>query len=232
MSDEEIIQKECHIGLAGFEDLARLACAHDARPRRVYSFVLDGRRVASIILTLADTLVVLHAPLPKDGGYVSYRIDAGREYCDVTDTASSRAANAAPIIHLKSSITRLGAAGSPDEIPNVFDPVELCDMGSLARLIYDPDFPDEPDLALYAVPVDDAWILGRPMMFGLDRLYHAFYYVRLAEEPSMPFLGYGHDSVQEPRFADRVADHGSVYMPIVKLKDAHPIFGLGSHGKS
>lgn len=225
MDGQGVKQGECHIELESFADLARLACSYTSRPKRVYSFMLGDDRVASTILTMANTVAVLYAPLPKDGGYISYKIDAGKEYYDVVDTASSTTSSA-PIIHLMSNITLLDVAKSSDEIPDTFDPVELRDVGSLARLTYDPDFPEDSDLTLYAIPVDGAWVLGRPLLFGMDELYHAFYHVRVDSEPASPFLRYGHDRIQAPVFTDSIAEHGYLYMPIIKLKSAHPIFGL------
>ena len=224
MSDE---QKECHIELASFADLARMACSYHEHPRRVYSHMLDGVRIASTTLNLANTLAVMYAPMPKDGRYISYSIDAGRESCGVTDAVSNTAARNAPVIRLKSGITHLEVADKhADNIPDVFRPVELADMGSLARLTYDPDFPDEPDLTLYAVPVDGSWVLGYLVLYEMDVSYYGFYHVRCDAEPDKPFLRYRHDSAQEPELTDTI-EHGSLYMPIVKIKHPNPIFGFG-----
>ena len=217
-------QRECHIELAGFDDLARLACSYREYPRRVYSFELDGRRVVATVINLSNTLAVLYAQLPRTGRYVSYKIDAGREVCDVTDSASN-SASCAPIIHLKSKLTRLEAAASADEISDVFHPVELGDLGSLARLTYDPDFLDSPNLTLYAVPVGGRWVLGYLIYIEMDQPHYEFYYLGLDAEPNSRFVRYKADRAADPEFTDRV-EHGYTYMPVVKIKKAHQIFGF------
>lgn len=224
-------QKECYIELASFEDLTRMACAQ--HPKRIYSFDLDGICVAAITMNLGNTHAVMYAPLPKneDGGrYISYKIDdVKKESCKITDTISNGSVSA-PIIYLKSNITYLESATSRDEIPDVFNPIELKDIGSLARLTYDPEVPDESELTLYAMPVNDtSWAIGHWMMIDMDESYHLFYYIMSDAEPTMPFLRYKHESKQEPEFTDKM-EHGYMYMPVIKFKELHPIFGFDVKG--
>ncbi|MDE0526480.1 MAG: hypothetical protein OXI27_07810 [Thaumarchaeota archaeon] len=247
---------ECHIPLESFEDLARLACSYQAHPRRIFSFVRGGgggddsggeggsdnngsnsddddggTRVAATALNLANTLVVMYAPLPKDGRYVSYVIDGGRERADVVDAASN-AASYAPIIHVNSEpcLTHMEVGPAADDIPDAFHPIELADLGSLARLTYDPDFPDEPDPVIYAVPVGGLWALGYAVAYDMEESHYVFYHVMLDAKPDKPFLRYGHDRAQEPELSDRI-EHGHVYMPIVTVRDPHPIFGFAAHSR-
>ena len=267
-------QRECRVELGSFEDLARLACAYRPHPRRMYSFVIDSDckadkdtvqhnndktpadkiRVASILMNLTNTIVVLYAPLPPSigpgnlGKYVSYMINGTKESCKVSDRISN-GSSSAPLVHLDSGITSLKIAESAGEIPDVFSPVRLEDLGSLARLTYDPDYPDEPELTLYAIPMPcvssssssssdvDAgikpthdgnckWALGYMMMYEMDESHCVFYYVMCEKGPEMPFLRYKHDEDREPEFVEKI-EHGYVYMPIIKLKRPHPIFGFG-----
>lgn len=230
MSKEEQLQGECHIELASFADLARMACAYHQHPRRVYSFERNGVRVAAITMILTNTLVVMYAPLPKNdksAKYIAYKIDSTKkESCSIAYKIAN-GTSSAPIIHLKSNITHLGVANTKDEIPNLFNPIELKDIGSLARLTYDPDFPEEPELTLYAVPVDNGlWAIGYIIMYEMDEVCYEFYHVMCEDEKQiMPFLRYRHDREQEPEFTDMV-EHGYTYMPVVKLKKSHPIFGF------
>lgn len=223
--------KECRVPLDSFDDLVRMACAPHEHPRRLYTFELDGTRVAATAVNLANTLVILHAPLPASdtgAGYATYVADGGRETCGVSKTASNASRNA-PLIHLKSNITDLEIACTKDEIPDVFMPVELCDLASLARLTYDPDFPDTPDLTLYAVPMPDSgsWALGYVLLYEMDQPSYAFYYFVCDSRPSTLFLRYRHDADTLAEFTDRM-EHGYLYMPIIKIKEPHPIFGLGA----
>lgn len=217
-------QRECHAELASFEDLARLACSSREYPKRVYSFELDGRRVAAITMHLTNTLAVMYAPLSKSGGYVSYKIDADKEACGVVDSISN-SLSCAPIIHLKSRITQLRMAVEADDIPDVFHPIELADLGSLTRLTYDPDFPEASNLALYAVPINNSWVLGYLVYLEMDEPYYEFYYIRMDAEPEGHFVRYSANSASEPEFTDRI-EHGYTYMPVIKLKEEHPIFGF------
>jgi len=188
-----------------------------------------GIRVAATALNLANTLAVMYAPLPKDGRYVSYAIDGGRERTDVVDAASN-AASYAPIIHVNSEpcLTHMEVGPPADDIPDVLHPIELADLGSLARLTYDPDFPDEPDPVIYAVPVGGLWALGYVAAYEMEEAHYVFYHVMRDAKPDKPFLRYGHDRAQEPELSDRI-EHGYVYMPIVTVRDQHPIFGFDAH---
>lgn len=190
-----------------------------------------GTRVAATVFNLANTLVVMYAPLPKDGRYVSYAIDGGRERTDVVDAASN-SASYAPIIHVNSEpcLTHMEADPPADDIPDVLHPIELADMGSLARLTYDPDFPDEPDPVIYAVPVGGLWAMGYVVSYDMEESHYVFYHVMRDAKPDKPFLRYGHDRAQEPELSDRI-EHGYVYMPIVTVRDQHPIFGFDAHSR-
>lgn len=190
-----------------------------------------GTRVAATALNLANTLVVMYAPLPKDGRYISYAIDGGKERAGVVDAASN-AASYAPIIHVNSEpcLTHMEFGPPADDMPDVFHPIELADLGSLARLTYDPDFPDDPDPVIYAVPVGGLWALGYVAAYDMEESHYVFYHVMRDAKPDKPFLRYGHDRAQEPELSDRI-EHGYVYMPIVTVRDQHPIFGFDAHGQ-
>ena len=95
-----ITQNEYHVELSSFDDLARLACALQEYPKRVYSQELDGTRIISSSLTLANTLLIFYTPMPKSGRYVSYRVDSGKEICDIVESTKTNS-NYAPIIHMK-----------------------------------------------------------------------------------------------------------------------------------
>ena len=62
-----ITQNECFVELSSFDDLARFACALQEYPKRVYSQDLDGSRIVSSSITLANTLLVFYASNAKIG---------------------------------------------------------------------------------------------------------------------------------------------------------------------
>ena len=98
-------------------------------------------------------------------------------------------------------------------------------MGSLARLTYDPEFPDESDLTLYAVPHKNSWMLGYVTSIEMDEYYYNFNYVELDSEPEKNFMKYQGNQGQNPVFVDSF-DHGFSYLPIIKIKEDHSLFGF------
>jgi len=217
-----ITQNEYHVELSSFDDLARLACALQEYPKRVYSQELDGTRIISSSLTLANTLLIFYTPMPKSGRYVSYRVDSGKEICDIVESTKTNS-NYAPIIHMESKISSLPVQSK--KISDQFHPIQVKDLGSLARLTYDPEFPDEQNLTLYALPHNKSWVMGYITTLDMDEVYYNFNYVELDSEPTKHFVKYQGNQGQDPEFSDNF-DHGYSYLPIVKIKSEHSIFGL------
>ena len=217
-----VTQNECFVELSSFDDLARLACALQEYPKRVYSQEIDGTRVVSSSITLANTLLIFHAPMPKHGRYISYQITSGKEICDITDSTKINS-HYAPIVHMESEISSLPV--KTEKIPDQFHPIKVKDLGSLARLTYDPELPDEHNLTLYVLPHKKSWILGYITSLEMDEVYYNFNYVELDSEPTKHFVKYRGNQGEDPEFADHF-DHGFSYLPIIKIKTEHSIFGL------
>ena len=217
-----ITQNEYHVELSSFDDLARLACALQEYPKRIYSQELDGTRIISSSLTLANTLLIFYTPMPKSGRYISYRVDSGKEICDIVESTKTNS-NYAPIIHMESKISPLPVQSK--KISDQFHPIQVKDLGSLARLTYDPEFPDEQNLTLYALPHNKSWVMGYITSLEMDEVYYNFNYVELDSEPTKHFIKYRGNQGQDPEFSDSF-DHGYSYLPIVKIKSEHSIFGL------
>ncbi len=217
-----VTQNECYIELSSFNDLARYACAFQEYPRRVYSQELDGSRIISSSISLSNTLLIFYVPMEKSGRYVSYQVTSGKEICDIVDSTKS-SSQYAPIINMESKISSLPK--TTKKIPNQFHPIKVKDLGSLARLTYDPEFPDEKKLAFYALPHKKSWVVGYITSLEMDEVYYNFNYVELDSEPTKHFVKYQGNQGQDPVFADNF-DHGFSYFPIIKIKTAHPIFGF------
>ncbi|QLH03546.1 hypothetical protein C5F47_08355 [Nitrosopumilus cobalaminigenes] len=217
-----ITQNECFVELSSFDDLARLACALQEYPKRVYSQELDGSRVVSSSIILANTLLIFYAPMPKLGRYVSYQVNSGKEICDIVDSTKTNS-HYAPIVHMDSEISSLQTKS--EKLSDQFHPIKVKDLGSLARLTYDPEFPDEQNLTLYAVPHKNSWIMGYITSLEMDEVYYNFNYVELESEPTKHFVKYQGNQGQDPEFSDNF-DHGFSYLPIIKIKTEHSIFGL------
>ena len=216
------IQSQCFVELTSFNDLARFVCAFREYPLRVYSQEFNGTRILSSGLTLANTLLQFYTPMKKFGKYVSYNATAGKEYCDIVESTKN-ISTYAPIIHLESEISSFPT--ETEKISDKFNPVRVKDLGSLARLTYDPELPDETNLALYVIPHNNSWLIGYITSFEMDDVFYQFNYVELDSEPMKPFLKYqGHEG-KEPEFSDSF-EHGFSYLSIIKIKNEHPIFGL------
>ena len=218
-----ITQNECFIELSGFDDLARYACALREFPQRVYSHEFNDTRIISSSLTLANTLLIFYTQMPKLGRYVSYQVNAGKETCDIVDSTKN-ISHYAPIIHMESEISPLTQS---KEITDQFHPIQVKDLGSLARLTYDPEFPDEQNTTLYAVPTKKSWVLGYITSLEMDDVFYNFNYVNLDSEPDKHFVKYQGNHGKDPEFSDKF-DHGFSYLPIIKIKNEYPVFGFSN----
>ena len=215
-------QSEYYVELSSFDDLARYACAYREYPKRIYSQTLNDRRILSSSITLANTLLVFYVPMTKPGRYVSYQINAGKEICDVVHSTKD-ISHYAPIIHMDSKISPLPA--TTNDISDQFFPIKLQDIGSLARLTYDPEFPDEQNLTLFTLPYKSSWVLGYVTSLEMDDVHYNFNYVELDSESTKHFLKYQGNRNQDPEFSNSL-DHGFSYLPIIKIKKEESIFGF------
>ena len=179
-----IDQSEYYVELSSFEDLARYACAFREYPQRIYSQEFNNSRIILSSLVLSNTLLIFYVTMPKSGRYISYQVTAGKETCDIVDSTKN-ISNYAPIIHMESKISSL-----PTKTKDLFDqfhPIQVKDLGSLARLTYDPELPDEQNLTLYALPFENSWVLGYVTSLDMDEVYYNFNYVKLDFEPLKKF---------------------------------------------
>ena len=216
-----IFQHEYFIELSSFNDLARFACSFREYPRRVYSQKFDNSRILSSSLTLSNTLLIFYSQMPKLGRYVSYQVTAGKEICDVVESTKN-VSNYAPIIHMESGISSLTQS---KKISDQFHPIQVKDLGSLARLTYDPELPDEQNLTLYALPYKNSWIVGYLTSLEMDEIYYNFNYVELNSEPMKSFIKYQGNRGLDPEFSTNF-EHGYSYLPIIKIKNNYSIFGF------
>jgi len=216
------MQTQCFVELSSFNDLARFVCAFREYPLRVYSHELNGTRVLSSSISLANTLLLFYTPMKKFGRYVSYSVTGGKEHCDVVESTKN-ISTYAPIIHFESEISPL--KNEIEKISDKFHSIRVKDFGSLARLTYDPEFPEIPNLTLYAIPHNNTWLIGYITSLQMDEVFYQFNYLELDSEPIMPFLKYRGDEGKDPEFTSSF-DHGYSYLSIIKIKNEHPIFGL------
>ncbi len=210
------------IETADFESFARYVCALRENPMRVYSHNLNQKKVFSSRKTLANSLLSIYTSSSKSGRYISYNAKSGKEECNVVSSTKSFS-QYAPIIHLQSLPKTFLI--NPKKIVDKFIPIHVEDLGSLARLTYDPELPDESELTLFMFPQKNKWIIGYITSIDLEDVVYFFNYVILDNEPAKPFLQYSTNDNKVPVFTDKF-QHGLSYLPVVKLKNCHPIFGL------
>lgn len=216
------MQCQCFVELEDFCDLARYACALREYPLRAYSLDFEGTKIISSTLTLANTLIIFYVPKMKTGRYISYNASMGKESIDIVNSTKDISIYS-PIINFDSKISPL--ITKKENIPDTFNPIQLNDLGSLARLTYNPENPDEQNLTLYSLPHKGSWFLGYITSLDLDDVYYQFNYVQLDSKPTKPFLRYQSSESDETGFSDSFK-HGFSYFPIINVKVDHPIFGL------
>jgi hypothetical protein len=216
------LHAHCFIEVAGFADFARYVCAFRENPLRVYSHDLNKQRVFSSRRVLSSSLLSLFVPTQQLGRYISYSAKGGREECAVVNSTKALS-NYAPIVHLRSLPSTFTV--NPKTIKDKFKPIEVDDLGSLARVTYDPEMPDEPDVTLFLFPFNKKFVIGYITSVNLDDTVYFFNYVVIDQEPVKPFLQYSNDDDKSPIFTDKF-QHGYSYLPVIKLKTGHKIFGL------
>ena len=207
---------------ADFGSFARYVCALRESPLRVYSHDLNKKRVLSSRKVLSKALFSIYTNSPKSGRYVLYNAKGGKEEFSVVNSTKSFA-QYAPIVNLSSLPPKFIV--NPKKVDGKFIPVHIEDLGSLARLTYDPESPDELDLTLFLFPQKTKWIIGYITSLDLEDILYFFNYVTLDKEPTKPFLQYSTNDDKTPVFTDKF-QHGLSYLPVVKLKNGHPMFGL------
>lgn len=217
-----VTQSQCFVELSSFSDLARYVCAFREYPLRAYSHTFNKTSIISSTLALANTLLIFYVPTTLTGRYISYRADAGREYCDIVESTKD-ISSYAPIINFESEISPLKTKSS--DTADVFNPILIRDIGSLARLSYDPEFPHEQKLALLSFKHKESWVMGYVTSLEMDEIIYQFNYVKLESEPTEPFVKYQGSKGKDPEFT-ATFEHGFSYLPIIKIKQAHPIFGM------
>ncbi len=217
-----MLSSQYFVETADFESFARYVCALKENPLRVYSHDLNKKKVLSSRRVLSKSLLSIYTVTPISGRYISYNVKNGKEECSIVNS-TKLFSQYAPIIHLTALPTKIIV--NSKKIQDKFTPLKIEDLGSLARLTYDPELPDEPDLTLFAFPQKTKWIIGYITSINLDNTLYFFNYVTLDSEPTKPFLQYSNNDDKVPVFTDRF-QHGLSYLPVVKLKAGHPIFGL------
>lgn len=206
---------------ASFLDFARLVCAFREYPLRVYSFEYKEKKIFSSRKALSKSILHFYTDFTKDGRYISYNPQSGKEIADIVNSTTT-VSNYAPIIEIDSLPFPIRHA---KKIKDKFKTIKIHDLGDLARLTYNPELPEEIEPTLYAFPYKKKWVVGYITEIELDETVYCFNYHELNDEPKPSFLKYLGHAGKQTEFTNKF-QHGYHYFPVVKLKECHPIFGL------
>jgi hypothetical protein len=80
-------------------------------------------------------------------------------------------------------------------------------------------------MTLFLFPHKKKWVIGYITSIDFDDVVYFFNYVKLDKEPTKPFLQYSLQNDRDSIFTDSF-QHDYRYLPVIKLKRCHKIFGL------
>ncbi len=204
-----------------FSDFARFVCASREYPLRVYAFSYKGKKIFSSRKVLPNSILHFYTDFTKDGRYISYNAQGGKEIVAVVNS-TTKVSSYAPIIEIDSLPFPIKTV---KRIKDKFKPIKVHGLGDLARLTYNPEFPEESELTLYCFPHKSKWLIGYLTGIELDEKVHCFNYVELDKEPKSSFIKYSGHEGSSTEFSNKF-QHGFHYLPVIKLKQSHPIFGI------
>jgi hypothetical protein len=166
---------------------------------------------------LKQSPVIYYTPVENFNHYLCYGFKSGKEESLMVDSTIDTSKMYSPIVKIKSLPQSLKP--SPENNTAKYQPIELDDLASLAKLSY--GFEEAP-FPLFAFPFKGQWFLGVFLNFNEDG-DSFFCYVVLNEEPIKPFLKHTTSNSSEPILVDNTSEHGYSYIKIVKLDETHPL---------
>ena len=199
-------------------EFTRLVCALERSPRVSFLHEHKGAKVLSVQMDLLkQSPVIYYTPVENFNHYLCYGFKSGKEESLMVDSTIDTSKMYSPIVKIKSLPQSLKP--SPENNTAKYQPIELDDLASLAKLSY--GFEEAP-FPLFSFPLKEKWLVGVFLNFNEDGDSY-FCYVSLNEEPNKPFLKYTTNNGTEPIFVDNTSEHGYSYIKIVKLHDTHPL---------
>lgn len=201
-------------------EFSRLVCALERAPRISFLHEHEGKKILSVQMdVLKEKPIVYYTPLENHGHYLCYDFKGGKEQTEIVNSTSDASRLYSPIVHIKTLPSTLRPGnGTLDR----YEPIELEDLASLAKLTY--GFEENP-FPLFLFPHNNKWLIGVFMNFTEDGTSY-FCHVVLDEDPHKPFLKFANNNT-EPTFVSNPSEHGFSYVKIIKLKDTHPLVDYG-----
>ncbi|ABK78089.1 hypothetical protein CENSYa_1467 [Cenarchaeum symbiosum A] len=164
---------------------------------------------------LKERPVIYYTPLDNKGHYICYGFKRGREESCMVDAAGDNSQIYSPVVRIKALPNSLRAGNGEG---HKYQPIELEDLASLARLSYGYE---ETPFPVFAFPRGGRWFTGVFVNFSEEGASY-FCHVVLDEEPSRPFIRFSSNGA-EPSFVDNISEHGYSYIKVIKLKETHPL---------
>jgi hypothetical protein len=198
-------------------EFSRLVCALERAPRVSFLHDYHGQKILSVQMDiLKEKPIVYYTPLDNYGHYLRYGIKGEKEESDIVDSTSDSSKLYSPIVKIKSLPKTLKPGnGTLDR----YEPIELEDMSSLAKLTWGFD---EIPFPLFLFPHGQKWLIGVFMNFNEEGTSY-FCHVTLDSDPKKPFLKFSTNNGIDPLFVDSPSEHGYSYIKIIKLKETHPL---------
>lgn len=209
------------VEVASFLDFARYVCALRDHPLRVYQFEYKKKNIFSTRKILSNSILHFFVMSEKDGRYISYDPLGGKESTSIVNEITGPG-KYAPIVELDSLPFPIKQSKT---IKDKFITIQIHELGDLARLTYDPEWPENYEFTLLSFPHKKNWLIGYITRIDLDSTFFCFNYVKLDFEPKEPFLKYTGHKGGKAEFTSHF-QHGFPYLPVVKLKSGHPVFGV------
>ena len=199
-------------------EFTRLVCALERAPRVSFLHEHQGKKVLSVQMDLLkESPVIYYTPVENFSHYLCYGFRSAKEESVMVESTLDASRMYSPIVKIKSLPRSLHP--SPESNTGKYQPIELDDLGSLAKLSY--GFEEAP-FPLFSFPFKEKWFLGVFLNFNEDG-DSFFCYVVLNEEPVKPFLKHTTTNSSEPILVDNTSEHGYSYIKIVKLHETHPL---------
>jgi len=188
-------------------EFTRLVCALERSPRVSFLHEHKGAKVLSVQMDLLkQSPVIYYTPVENFNHYLCYGFKSGKEESLMVDSTIDTSKMYSPIVKIKSLPQSLKP--SPENNTAKYQPIELDDLASLAKLSY--GFEEAP-FPLFAFPFKGQWFLGVFLNFNEDGVSF-FCYVVFNEEPIKPFLKHTTSNGSEPILVDNTSEHGFSYI--------------------
>ena len=116
-------------------EFTRLVCALERAPRVSFLHEHKGAKVLSVQMDfLKESPVIYYTPVENFSHYLCYGFRSGKEEAVMVESTLDASKMYSPIVKIKSLPRSLQP--SPENNTAKFQPIELDDLGSLAKLSY------------------------------------------------------------------------------------------------